>query len=122
MTYEADTAWSLAEAEQRHIATVMLECAGNVSAAARRLGVFRSTLQRKLRGQGELARPWQFQRRGDIARERSERRRARRQRFTVAVTHGLYERVRAYARGRGMSLQRVLDEALASLPAMGDVA
>lgn len=40
---------TLAEAEADHIARVMTDCAGNISEAARRLGIHRSSLQRKLR-------------------------------------------------------------------------
>ncbi|MCB9745592.1 MAG: response regulator [Alphaproteobacteria bacterium] len=43
--YEAP---SLARAEWEHIQRVMEDCGGNVSEAARRLGVHRRTLQRKL--------------------------------------------------------------------------
>jgi len=39
---------SLARVEWEHIQRVLSECAGNVSEAARRLGVHRRTLQRKL--------------------------------------------------------------------------
>lgn len=39
---------SLARAEWEHIHRVLADCAGNVSEAARRLGVHRRTLQRKL--------------------------------------------------------------------------
>jgi two-component system response regulator RegA len=39
---------SLARAEWEHIQRVLVDCAGNVSAAARRLGVHRRSLQRKL--------------------------------------------------------------------------
>lgn len=39
---------SLARAEWEHIDRVLTECGGNVSKAARRLGVHRRTLQRKL--------------------------------------------------------------------------
>jgi two-component system, response regulator RegA len=35
--------------EREHIHRVMLECGGNISAAARRLGMYRRTLQRKLK-------------------------------------------------------------------------
>lgn len=45
---EAETP-SLAAVEAEHIARVLWDCGGNVSEAARRLGIFRSTLQRKLR-------------------------------------------------------------------------
>ena len=40
---------SLAEVEAEHIARVLTDCNGNVSEAARRLGIYRSSLQRKLR-------------------------------------------------------------------------
>lgn len=40
---------TLAEAEAEHIARVMSDCKGNISEAARRLGIYRSSLQRKLR-------------------------------------------------------------------------
>ena len=40
---------TLAEAESEHIARVMADTGGNVSEAARRLGIFRSSLQRRLR-------------------------------------------------------------------------
>ena len=40
---------TLAEAEIDHIARVMIDCNGNISEAARRLGIHRSSLQRKLR-------------------------------------------------------------------------
>lgn len=42
---------TLAEAEMEHIARVMTDCKGNISEAARRLGIYRSSLQRKLRKQ-----------------------------------------------------------------------
>jgi len=42
------TAPTLARAEWEHIQRVLADCAGNVSEAARRLGVHRRTLQRKL--------------------------------------------------------------------------
>ncbi len=44
-TFEAP---SLARAEWEHIQRVLADCAGNVSEAARRLGVHRRSLQRKL--------------------------------------------------------------------------
>jgi two-component system response regulator RegA len=47
---EVDTP-TLAEAEAEHIARVMTDCKGNISEAARRLGIYRSSLQRKLRKQ-----------------------------------------------------------------------
>jgi two-component system, response regulator RegA len=40
---------SLAQVEAEHIARVLDDCKGNVSEAARRLGIYRSSLQRKLR-------------------------------------------------------------------------
>ena len=40
---------SLAEVEAEHIARVLNDCDGNISEAARRLGIYRSSLQRKLR-------------------------------------------------------------------------
>jgi len=40
---------SLARAEWEHITRVLNDCQGNVSMAARRLGVFRQSLQRRLR-------------------------------------------------------------------------
>jgi two-component system response regulator RegA len=40
---------TLAEAVSQHISRVMSDCGGNVSEAARRLGIYRSSLQRKLR-------------------------------------------------------------------------
>lgn len=40
---------SLAQVEAEHIARVLIDCEGNVSEAARRLGIYRSSLQRKLR-------------------------------------------------------------------------
>lgn len=42
---------TLAEAEAEHIARVINDCKGNISEAARRLGIYRSSLQRKLRKQ-----------------------------------------------------------------------
>lgn len=39
---------TLAEAEAEHIARVMTDCKGNISEAARRLGIHRRSLQRKL--------------------------------------------------------------------------
>jgi two-component system response regulator RegA len=38
----------LDDAERQHIQRILEECAGNVSDAARRLGLHRRTLQRKL--------------------------------------------------------------------------
>lgn len=40
---------TLARAEWEHIMRVLADCNGNVSLAARRLGIYRSSLQRKLR-------------------------------------------------------------------------
>ena len=40
---------TLADAEAEHIARVLTDCDGNISEAARRLGIYRSSLQRKLR-------------------------------------------------------------------------
>jgi two-component system, response regulator RegA len=40
---------TLAKAEWEHISRVLNDCSGNLSLAARRLGVYRSTLQRRLR-------------------------------------------------------------------------
>ncbi|MBL0219343.1 MAG: response regulator [Myxococcales bacterium] len=40
---------TLAQAESEHIARVMADCSGNITEAARRLGIYRSTLQRRLR-------------------------------------------------------------------------
>jgi two-component system response regulator RegA len=48
---EAETP-TLAQAESEHIARVMADCNGNISEAARRLGIFRSSLQRRLRRLG----------------------------------------------------------------------
>jgi two-component system response regulator RegA len=45
---EAETP-SLAQVESEHIARVLADCDGNISEAARRLGIYRSSLQRKLR-------------------------------------------------------------------------
>ncbi|MDB4953346.1 MAG: actR [Myxococcales bacterium] len=42
---------TLAHAESEHIARVMADCHGNISEAARRLGIYRSSLQRRLRRQ-----------------------------------------------------------------------
>ncbi len=42
---------TLAEAEAEHLARVMTDCKGNISEAARRLGIYRCSLQRKLRKQ-----------------------------------------------------------------------
>jgi two-component system response regulator RegA len=39
---------SLARAEWEHIQRVLTECGGNISEAARRLGIHRRSLQRKL--------------------------------------------------------------------------
>jgi two-component system response regulator RegA len=43
---------SLARVEWEHIHTVLLECGGNISEAARQLGLHRRSLQRKLRRVG----------------------------------------------------------------------
>jgi two-component system response regulator RegA len=43
---------TLAQAESEHIARVMADCNGNISEAARRLGIYRSSLQRRLRRLG----------------------------------------------------------------------
>jgi len=40
---------TLEEAIESHIARVYADCAGNVSETARRLGIYRSSLQRRLR-------------------------------------------------------------------------
>ena len=40
---------SLARAEWEHIHRVLADCGGNISEAARRLGIHRRSLQRKLR-------------------------------------------------------------------------
>lgn len=40
---------TLEECERQHIMNVLEQCGGNISEAARRLGLYRSTLQRKLR-------------------------------------------------------------------------
>lgn len=44
---------TLAQAESEHIARVMADCNGNISEAARRLGIYRSSLQRRLRRLGQ---------------------------------------------------------------------
>jgi two-component system response regulator RegA len=49
---DAEHAWTtptLARAEWEHISRVLLDCNGNVSEAARRLGILRQSLQRRLR-------------------------------------------------------------------------
>lgn len=46
---------SLDEAISEHIARVLTDCDGNISEAARRLGIARSSLQRKLRKRTPLA-------------------------------------------------------------------
>jgi len=46
---------TLARAEWEHIMRVLADCEGNVSAAARRLGIYRSSLQRRLRKQAPRA-------------------------------------------------------------------
>jgi two-component system response regulator RegA len=48
-TDPADETPSLARVEFDHITRVLDDCNGNISEAARRLGIFRSTLQRRLR-------------------------------------------------------------------------
>jgi two-component system response regulator RegA len=45
---DVDTTPSLARAEWEHINRVLSDCAGNISEAARRLGIHRRSLQRKL--------------------------------------------------------------------------
>jgi two-component system, response regulator RegA len=44
-----EESWTLARIEWEHIQSVLFDCRGNVSAAARQLGVHRRSLQRKLR-------------------------------------------------------------------------
>jgi two-component system, response regulator RegA len=46
---ETDPPPTLQQMEWEHISRVLLDCNGNVSQAARRLGIYRQTLQRKLR-------------------------------------------------------------------------
>jgi DNA-binding NtrC family response regulator len=46
------TAWSLADVERAHIARVLAELKGNVSLSARRLGISRTTLWRKMKEYG----------------------------------------------------------------------
>jgi len=46
---DLDETPTLARAEWEHIMRVLADCNGNVSMAARRLGIYRSSLQRKLR-------------------------------------------------------------------------
>jgi len=48
---EPVTTPSLAQVEAEHIARVLTDCNHNISEAARRLGIYRSSLQRKLRKQ-----------------------------------------------------------------------
>ncbi|NOT33059.1 MAG: sigma-54-dependent Fis family transcriptional regulator, partial [Candidatus Eisenbacteria bacterium] len=48
--------WTLAEVEQEHILRVLDRCRGNATAAARQLGISRTTLWRKLREYG-VSRP-----------------------------------------------------------------
>ena len=43
---------TLADAVEAHIARVLADCGGNISEAARRLGVYRSSLQRRLSKSG----------------------------------------------------------------------
>jgi len=53
----ADVAWvtpTLARAEWEHINRVLIDCHGNVSEAARRLGILRQSLQRRLRKHAPL--------------------------------------------------------------------
>lgn len=53
-----DHAWvtpTLARAEWEHIHRVLMDCQGNVSEAARRLGILRQSLQRRLRKHAPLA-------------------------------------------------------------------
>jgi len=40
---------TLARVEWEHITRVLADCNGNISMAARRLGIYRSSLQRRLR-------------------------------------------------------------------------
>jgi transcriptional regulator of acetoin/glycerol metabolism len=40
---------TIAEVVDAHIAHVLAECDGNISEAARRLGIYRSSLQRRIR-------------------------------------------------------------------------
>ena len=40
---------TLAQAEWEHIHRILADCGGNISEAARRLGIHRRSLQRKLR-------------------------------------------------------------------------
>jgi two-component system response regulator RegA len=52
VAHAADHAWvtpTLARAEWEHIHRVLIDCNGNVSEAARRLGILRQSLQRRLR-------------------------------------------------------------------------
>ena len=46
---DLDATPTLADAENEHIARVLGDCDGNISEAARRLGIHRSSLQRRLR-------------------------------------------------------------------------
>jgi two-component system response regulator RegA len=50
---DEDLTPTLAQAEAEHIARVMADCNGNISEAARRLGIYRSSLQRRLRRLGK---------------------------------------------------------------------
>jgi transcriptional regulator of acetoin/glycerol metabolism len=43
------TQWTLKEAEQNHIQAVLAACDGNISQAAKRLGIDRVTLSRKIK-------------------------------------------------------------------------
>jgi two-component system response regulator RegA len=45
---------TLARAEWEHIQRVLMDCKGNVSEAARRLGILRQSLQRRLRKHAPL--------------------------------------------------------------------
>jgi len=49
--------WSLAEVEQEHIRRVLTKYRGNATAAARQLGISRTTLWRKLREYGIPRKP-----------------------------------------------------------------
>ena len=54
-TNPAQLGRTLAEVEQAHIERVLDDCAGNRSRAARRLGIHRTTLLKKLRDSGLTA-------------------------------------------------------------------
>lgn len=47
---------TLESAEREHIARVLSDCGGNISMAANRLGIYRSSLQRRLRREAGLSR------------------------------------------------------------------